>query len=48
MTKIDTNMITMKVEITSVIQEEIRPTAARRIKETAINIQYKSNLVDLM
>jgi hypothetical protein len=48
MINIETNMMIMNVEMISVIQEAIRPTAARRMKDTAINIQYISNLVFFM
>lgn len=43
MIKIETKMITMKVEMTSVIQELISPTAAKRMKVMPMNIQYRSS-----
>ena len=47
MTKIDMKMMMMNVEITSVIQEQMRPTIARSTKVMAMNIQYRSNFLFL-
>ena len=45
MTKMEMNIMIMKVEIMSVIQEHMRPTIASRTKDIVMNIQYMSNFL---